>query len=100
METIGVIAFRKVAEDFAAVCKTVKQELANPDIVSGIKDEVAKLGNQMDSELDALGETLKPLMEADAAAESNAQMADTMTIDDPAATGDATGNDAPLTAGE
>lgn len=83
METIGVIGFRKVVEDFAAVCKTVKQELANPDIASGIKDEVAKLGNQMDSELDALGETLKPLMEADAAA-----------------CADVTGDDTPLTAGE
>ena len=68
METIGLIGFRKVVEDFAAVCKTIKQELANPDIASGIKDEVVKLGNQMDSELDALGETLKPLMEDQEAA--------------------------------
>lgn len=66
METIGIIAFRKVVEDFAAVCTTIKQELANPDIASGIKDEVVKLGNQMDAQLDGLGETLKPLMEADA----------------------------------
>ena len=65
METIGLIGFRKVVEDFAAVCKTIKQELANPDIASGIKDEVVKLGNQMDAQLDGLGETLKPLMEAD-----------------------------------
>ncbi len=87
METIGLIGFRKVVEDFAAVCKTIKQELANPDIASGIKDELVKLGNQMlanpdiasgikdelvklgnqmDAQLDGLGETLKSLMEAEA----------------------------------
>ncbi len=88
METIGVIGFRKVVEGFAAVCKTIKQELANPDIASGIKDEVVKLGNQMDAQLDGLSETLKPLMEA----EAEDQEAE--------ARADATGNDAPLTAGE
>jgi hypothetical protein len=88
METIGVIGFRKVVEDFAAVCKTIKQELANLDLASGIKDEVVKLGNQMDSELDALGETLKPLMEA----EAEDQEAE--------ARADATGDARPLTAGE
>lgn len=62
METIGVIGFRKVVEDFAAVCKTIKQELENPDLTAGIKDEVIKLGNQMDAELNALGETLKPIV--------------------------------------
>lgn len=79
METIGLIAFRKVVGDFAAVCKTIKQEL---DLAPGIKDEVVKLGNQMDAELNALGETLRPLvgtLEEQEAAEP-----------------DATGNDAPL----
>ena len=85
METIGLIGFRKVVEDFAAVCKTVKQELANPDIASGIKDEVVKLGNQMDAQLDGLGETLKPLMEAEAEGQE-------------AAAADATGDARPLTA--
>lgn len=95
METIGLIGFRKVVEDFAAVCKTIKQELANPDIASGIKDEVVKFGNQMDSELDALGETLKPLMEAEAEDPEPAS-----NVIEMPAVADATGDARPLTAGE
>jgi hypothetical protein len=92
METIGLIGFRKVVEDFAAVCKTIKQELATFDLSDDITAEVIKLGNQMDSELDALGETLKPLMEADAEDPEPAS-----NVIEMPATADATGDARPLT---
>ena len=60
METIGLIGLRKVQEDFAAVCKTLKDELANPELGPAIAEEVVKLGNDMDARLDELGEDLAP----------------------------------------
>ena len=91
METIGLIGLRKVQEDFAAVCKTLKDELLNPELGPSIAEEVVKLGNDMDARLDGLGEDLAPILKAagklsdeQLAALDAKEAADAATTEDPA----------------
>ena len=91
METIGLIGLRKVQEDFAAVCETLKYELLNPELGPSIAEEVVKLGNDMDARLDGLGEDLAPILKAAGklsdeqfAALDAKEAADAATTEDPA----------------
>ncbi len=89
METIGLIGLRKVQEDFAAVCETLKYELLNPELGPSIVEEVVKRGNDMDVRLAGLGEDhLAPILKAAAmeqlAALDAKEAADAATTEDPA----------------
>ncbi len=91
METIGLIGLRKVQEDFAAVCKTLKYELLNPEHGPAIAEEVVKLGKDMGARLDGLGEDLAPILKAadklldeQLAALDAKEAADAATTEDPA----------------
>ena len=95
METIGLIGFRKVVEDFAAVCKTLKDELATPELGPAIAEEVVKLGNQMDAQLDSLGDVVGPILkeanklsDEQIAALDAKEAADAATTEDPAPAAD------------
>ena len=95
METIGLIGLRKVQEDFAAVCKTLKDELANPELGPAIAEEVVKLGNQMDAQLDSLGDVVGPILkeanklsDEQIAALDAKEAADAATTEDPAPAAD------------
>ena len=91
METIGLIGLRKVQEDFVAVCKTLKDELANPELGPAIAEEVVKLGKDMVDRLDWLGEDLVPILKGanklsdeQIAALDAKEAADAATTEDPA----------------
>ena len=91
METIGLIGLRKVQEDFVAVCKTLKDELANPKLGPAIAEEVVKLGKDMVDRLDWLGEDLVPILKGanklsdeQIAALDAKEAADAATTEDPA----------------
>ena len=95
METIGLIGLRKVQEDFVAVCKTLKDELANPELGPAIAEEVVKLGKDMVDRLDWLGEDLVPILKGanklsdeQIAARDAKEAADAATTEDPAPAAD------------
>ena len=100
METIGLIGLRKVQEDFAAVCKTLKYELLNPELGPAIAEEVVKLGKDMAARLDGLGEDLAPILKAAGklsdeqfAALDAKEAADAATTEDPAPAADVTNSE-------
>ena len=100
METIGLIGLRKVQEDFAAVCETLKYELLNPKLGPSIVEEVVKRGKDMGARLDGLGEDLAPilkearkLLDEQLAALDAKEAADAATTEDPAPAADVTNSE-------